>query len=226
MGTNTLFTGARITAATASSCLRRLAFLLLIASTSVLAQTLDANVKAVGQCVAAIHQRNECQPWVSMKNVRQVDRRVDRGTAVVIADIDLRVLKSFDATGSQVALQCTGTYWSMAPEKVRSLPSPLGIGAGFLVGQELKVRKAFVFQKFESGWRCATAELIPLEQAFYMNNKPTAADLAPPPPPAAPNCGGDNLPCGSQCYNPNAGQVCSGGQVICTPEGKRNLLCW
>lgn len=227
MKEKTLFTGAGITVTTARSRLQRLASVLLIASTSVAAQTRDADVNTVGQCVAAIQQRYECQPWVSVQDVRQIDRRVDRdqGSAVVIAEIDLRVLKTFDATESQVTRQCTGTRWGMAREKVRSLPGTFGFGRSFLVGQELMVRKSFLFQKFESGWRCATTDFGPLEAAFYTNNKPTAADLAPPPP-VAPNCTGDNLRCGYRCYNPKSGQACSGGQVICTPEGKRNLVCW
>jgi hypothetical protein len=42
---------------------------------------------------------------------------------------------------------------------------------------------------------------------------------------AVPDCAGDNLPCGNRCYNPLSGQACSNGNVICTPEGRRNLLC-
>lgn len=185
------------------------------------AQTPDADVNAVRQCVAVIEQQNQCGRFVSVTNVKQVDRRVTPGSATVIEEISLDVLEPFFGQ-SAAAYNCTGWGWTMNPAQVRATDG-LG-GRFFLVGQKLKVQATFEFQKFESGWRCA-ANRLAVTDAYYMNNQPSAADLASKPRPA-PICAGDNIRCGDRCFNPNSGQACNNGNVVCTPVGKRNLLCF
>src|SRR3990172_3563904 len=146
--------------------MKRLTYLLLLASTLGWAQTKDVDEGAARQCVIAINFRTGCQEWVSA-SVSLVDRRVDQraGRAVAIAHVDFQVLKSFDGMGSAVARRCTGTHWDMDQKRVHVKE---GIGGYFFYqGQMLVVRKRLEFEKFESGWRCGTAEMAPIEQSSY-----------------------------------------------------------
>lgn len=151
--------------------MRRWVSLLLIMSTSAAAQTRDAGVEAVQQCLAVIQQQNQCSPFITVQSVKQVDRQINGTAATVIAEINLTVTQSFGGQGP-LARACTGTEWNMNPSQVRaSTPDPRF--AYFLVGQVLQVHPSFGFQKFESGWRCSTTNLnSPGATAYYMNNRP------------------------------------------------------
>jgi len=140
----------------------------------VVAQTRDVNVDAARQCIASIQQNYGCKSWVSIQAVRQIDRRVvqAQGAAIVIAEMDLKVLQGFDGAASPAAQHCTGTYWDMDPTKVRSNGQGGVFGSYFLVGQLLRVQKQVEFQKFDSGWRCATTDLYPILKSSYLNNHP------------------------------------------------------
>lgn len=146
--------------------MRQLCYFLLMVSTSVAAQTKAVDVDAVRQCILNIEQQNECEHWVAVQDVRKKDRRVSDGTATVITEIDLKVLKSF-YVGSPVANSCTGKGWS--PGGIIRTNDTM-MGSYFLVGQELMVTKDFEFQKFESGWRCVTTTLSPVSVGNYLNN--------------------------------------------------------
>jgi len=150
---------------------RRLVSLILIASTSVIAQTRDADVDAVRQCVTTIQQGQGCQSWVSVQAVRQIDRRIveSQGTATVIAEIDLKVLQTFDGNMSEVTGKCTGTGWKMDPSRSVQMFG----GLGFPVGQGLRVQKEFEFHKFDSGWRCATTNMRPISKGNFVDIVPT-----------------------------------------------------
>jgi invasion protein IalB len=133
------------------------------------------DVAAVRQCLASFYP-NTCGGAVTMTNIRQVDRRVTASDATVIAEIDFSVQQGF-AGCSPNALNCTGTCWDMDPAKVRSeqmntgLPLPMpdaGQDHAFFIGQGLRIRKNFEFQKYESGWRCVTKALQPVDGAFYL----------------------------------------------------------
>ena len=133
------------------------------------------DVAAVRQCLALFYP-NTCGGPVAMTNVRQVDRRITATDATVIAEIDFSVQQGF-AGCSPNALNCTGTCWDMDSAKVRSeqmntgLPIPMpdaGQDHAFIVGQGLRIRKNFEFQKYESGWRCVTKSLQPVDGAFYL----------------------------------------------------------
>lgn len=148
-----------------------LSFILLSAGGCSVTEPQAPDAAAVRQCVQAIQQQNGCTQFFSVKNVRLTDKRVDKASATVIAEVDITVLQEISARdplfSSPIPARCTGTYWDLDPKKVLSSPRD---HACFLVGQELRVVKAFEFQKYESGWRCMSTEMAPISAAFYQNN--------------------------------------------------------
>jgi hypothetical protein len=136
------------------------------------------DIAAVKQCMASFYP-NTCGGPVTVTDMRQVDRRITPTDATVIAEIDFRVENGF-AGCSPNAVNCTGTCWDMDPTKVRSQQANTGMllvpmpNANqenfFLVGQGLRIRKSFEFQKYESGWRCSTKALQPVDGAFYLGS--------------------------------------------------------
>ena len=59
-----------------------------------------------------------------------------------------------------IASSCTGMCWSEKPGQEK--PSWV-IREGFSVARKLRIEKAFAFQKTDSGWRCNTPALQPVD---------------------------------------------------------------
>jgi len=121
------------------------------------------------QCVrAALASANQCSGFLTIDGIRQIDRRADQGSAEVIMEVDFTVAKSFEAC-SPIAAACTGTCWKQNTN-VQYQTSNFGVGENyFKVGARLRSHKSFIFQKFESGWRCQTKTLQPVSESFFLN---------------------------------------------------------
>ena len=114
---------------------------------------------AVDLCVAQIHSANTCDDFLTVSRVFQIDNEVAEQSALVTAEVEMIVLSPF-AVCSPVASSCTGTCWDLKSGK--AMPSP-GSRDSFPVSYGLKVEKAFAFQKTDSGWRCKTTTLQPVD---------------------------------------------------------------
>lgn len=137
----------------------------------------DPDLAAVRACFDSIMSSVDCGGWLQVDDIRKVDRRISPNEAVVISEIDFTVLRSFSGN-SQISYYCTGTEWDMDPKKVESIGSGLpmiGLIPGsekenrFLVGQKLRVRKNFSYQKYESGWRCTDRAMAPVDAGYYLS---------------------------------------------------------
>lgn len=142
------------------------------------AQTQGPTENLAQQCIADVQSRNNCRN-TNLQTVRIVDRRVTPSEAEVIVEVDLNVSSGFDGSCSQASLICTGTCWDMDPAKVAVKSGDFG-SKYFFPGQGLRVHKSLLFQKWESGWRCATTDMKPVTAAFYLKSNITV----PPPVPA------------------------------------------
>jgi len=69
------------------------------------------------------------------------------------------VLSPF-AVCSPVASSCTGTCWDLKSGKISASP---GSRESIPVAHRLRIEKAFAFQKSDSGWRCDTKALQPVD---------------------------------------------------------------
>ena len=151
----------------------------------------------VRQCAQEIFQRaagGQCARGFSLESVKKVDARQTSSEAFVIADIDFRVKQQVGGT-SQGTRQCTGTGWR--GEVKNPYPSNTGqwfmfqsqadMDGGYLEpGRGLRIRKKFKFEHWESGWRCAEAEMGPIDQTWFINAPaPSTAPLGSVNAPAA-----------------------------------------
>ena len=107
----------------------------------------------VDLCVAQIHSANTCHDFLRVSRVFEIDSEVAEHSALVTAEVEMIVLSPF-ALCSPIASSCTGMCWAT--------PSP-AIREGFSVARKLRIEKAFAFQKTDSGWRCNTPALQPVD---------------------------------------------------------------
>ena len=107
----------------------------------------------VDLCVAQIHSANTCHDFLRVSRVFEIDSEVAEHSALVTAEVEMIVLSPF-ALCSPIASSCTGMCWAS--------PSP-AIREGFSVARKLRIEKAFAFQKTDSGWRCNTPALQPVD---------------------------------------------------------------
>jgi uncharacterized protein YecT (DUF1311 family) len=117
------------------------------------------NADAVDLCVAQIHSANTCGDFLAVNRIFTIDRDETENSAEVIAEIEMVVLSPFTAC-SPIASSCTGACWDLRSGKPK--PSP-GSREEFLVGYRVRVEKSFSFQKADSGWRCDSSTLQPVE---------------------------------------------------------------
>jgi uncharacterized protein YecT (DUF1311 family) len=107
----------------------------------------------VDLCVAQIHAANACHDFLRVSRVFEIDSEVAEQNALVTAEVEMIVLSPF-ALCSPIASSCTGMCWAK--------PSPAS-REGFSVARKLRIEKAFAFQKTDSGWRCDTPALQPVD---------------------------------------------------------------
>jgi uncharacterized protein YecT (DUF1311 family) len=114
---------------------------------------------AVDLCVAQIHAANACETFLTVSRVLQLDNEVADQSALVTAEVEMVVLSPF-AVCSPIASSCTGTCWD--PKSGKPDPATKSRDS-FTVAHRLKVEKAFAFQKADTGWRCNTTSLQPID---------------------------------------------------------------
>jgi uncharacterized protein YecT (DUF1311 family) len=123
------------------------------------------NADAVDLCVAQIYSANNCDNFLRVSRVFQIDTEVSDREALVIAEVEMVVLSPF-AVCSPVASSCTGACWDV---KGQAKSSPAS-RESFAVTNRLRIEKSFTFQKTDGGgWRCGTAELKPVEVGTTVN---------------------------------------------------------
>ncbi len=121
---------------------------------------------AVDLCVAQIHSANTCDDFLRVSRVFQIDTEVSEREALVIAEVEMVVLSPF-AICSPVASNCTGACWDLKAGQIKSSPPSR---ESFSIANRLRIEKSFTFQKVDSGgWRCANAELQPVEVGTTVN---------------------------------------------------------
>jgi uncharacterized protein YecT (DUF1311 family) len=113
----------------------------------------------VDLCVAQIHSANACHDFLRVNRVFEIDSEIAEQSALVTAEVEMIVLAPF-AVCSPIASSCTGMCWSDKPGQAK--PSWV-IREGFSVARKLRIEKAFAFQKTDSGWRCNTPALQPVD---------------------------------------------------------------
>jgi uncharacterized protein YecT (DUF1311 family) len=117
------------------------------------------NADAVDVCVGQIHSANSCDNFLRVSRVFQIDSKTDERNALVTAEVEMIVLSPF-AVCSPVASNCTGTCWDLKSGKINASP---GSRDSIPVAHRLRIGKAFAFQKSDSGWRCDTNALQPVD---------------------------------------------------------------
>ena len=114
---------------------------------------------AVDLCVAQIHSANGCDNFLTVSEVLQIDNEVAEQSALVTAAVEMIVLSPF-AVCSPIASSCTGTCWDPKTGK----PSAAFASRDTLaVAHRVQIGKTFAFQKTNTGWRCGTTSLQPLD---------------------------------------------------------------
>jgi uncharacterized protein YecT (DUF1311 family) len=114
---------------------------------------------AVDLCVAQIHSANSCGDFLRVSRIIQIDTEVSAEQALVTAEVEMKVLSPF-AVCSPVAASCTGTCWDLRTGQAKSQP---GSRDSLPIAHRLRIEKSFSFQKTDSGWRCNTPALQPIE---------------------------------------------------------------
>lgn len=114
---------------------------------------------AVDLCVAQIHAANTCGDFLRVSRIIQIDTEVSAEQALVTAEVEMKVLSPF-AVCSPIASGCTGTCWDVRSGQAKSAP---GSRDSLPVAHRLRIEKSFAFQKTDSGWRCNTPALQPIE---------------------------------------------------------------
>lgn len=179
-----------LTSRVISSCLGCGVTLIVMACFAVSANAAPVGEAEVKQCVQDILQRSgggACSNYFSLESVKKVDARETSNKAFVIADVTFRV-KQRVGGASQAANVCTGSEWSVKTKN----PYPPNTGAWFMYqsqadmeggylepGWQLKVRKTFKFEHWESGWRCAATQMIPLDLIWPINATQASSVPAP-----------------------------------------------
>ena len=114
---------------------------------------------AVDLCVMQIHSANSCDNFLRVSRVFQIDNEMDERKALVTAEVEMVVLSPF-AVCSPVASNCTGTCWDLKSGKANASP---GSRDSISVAHRLRIQRAFAFQKSDSGWRCDTTAMQPVD---------------------------------------------------------------
>ncbi len=123
---------------------------------------------AVDLCVAHIHAANACENFLTVSRVFQIDKQEAEQTALVTAEVEMIVLSPFSVC-SPIASNCTGTCWD--PKSGRPNPTP-GSRDSFSVTHRVKIKKAFAFQRTDSGtWRCNTSSLQPVVSGVAVSGR-------------------------------------------------------
>jgi uncharacterized protein YecT (DUF1311 family) len=114
---------------------------------------------AVDLCVAQIHSANTCHDFLRVGRVFEIDSEVAEKSALVTAEVEMIVLSPFGLCSS-IASSCTGMCWDVKEGEAK--PSWV-TREGFAIARKLRIEKAFAFQKTDSGWRCNTPALQPVD---------------------------------------------------------------
>jgi len=112
----------------------------------------------VDLCVAQIHSANTCHD-LRVNRVFEIDSEVAEQSALVTAEVEMIVLSPFGLC-SPIASGCTGMCWDVKEGEAK--PSWV-TREGFAIARKLRIEKAFAFQKTDSGWRCNTPALQPVD---------------------------------------------------------------
>jgi uncharacterized protein YecT (DUF1311 family) len=113
----------------------------------------------VDLCVAQIHSANTCHDFLRVNRVFEIDSEVAEQSALVTAEVEMIVLSPFGLC-SPIASGCTGMCWDVKEGEAK--PSWV-TREGFAIARKLRIEKAFAFQKTDSGWRCNTPALQPVD---------------------------------------------------------------
>ena len=99
--------------------------------------------------LSQVAQKRRCDEFLKLGEVRRLDT-ASRGKGVMesTAELELEVTQRLHGQ-SRIAKQCTGTDFK-------------GREALLLAGDRLRLKKVFRFERYESGWRCTTAEMAPI----------------------------------------------------------------
>lgn len=120
---------------------------------------------SINQCVQQILSRNRCGPFLAVKAIRKLSNRGAGNNAVLVAEIDFETIQEFEVR-STIATNCTGTWWKEDPRVTRRQFSFPEVKHFVKAGQVLTLRKTFVFQRNDFGWRCEVPSMKPVEDAF------------------------------------------------------------
>jgi hypothetical protein len=124
---------------------------------------LDQN--ALGDCIQQIMMRNQCPPYLTIKEIKQLETRGQSDAPVVVAEIELESVQEFEVR-SDIASNCTGTWWKEDPQYTRYQFSFPEAKYFVKVGQHLTIRKTFPFKRNDFGWRCQVQSMKPIDDAF------------------------------------------------------------
>lgn len=119
---------------------------------------------ALSQCMQQLFSRNQCGPYLLVKEIRELSKRGGGNDSVLVAEIDMETIQEFEVR-SDTAVNCTGTWWREDPEFTRHQLSFPESKYFVKIGQILTLRKTFVFQKNDFGWRCQVQTMKPVENA-------------------------------------------------------------
>ena len=120
---------------------------------------------AVDLCVAQIHSTGSCGNFLAVHRILQINSELDGDSAEVMAEIEMVVLSPFTAC-SPIASSCTGTCWDLRSGRPKSTP---GSREQFQVGYRVRIEKPFAFQKNDSGWRCGSTAMQPVEVGLALS---------------------------------------------------------
>ena len=126
--------------------------------------TASPDKNALSQCMQQILSRNQCGPYLVVKDIRQLSKRGAGNDAVLVAEVDMETIQEFEVR-SDTAINCTGTWWREDPQFTRHQLSFPESKYFVKVGQLLTLRKTFTFQKNDFGWRCQVQSMKPVENA-------------------------------------------------------------
>jgi hypothetical protein len=98
--------------------------------------------------------------------VRQVSRRLTEGDVEVTAEVDMESTQEFEIR-SDIASNCTGTWWNEDPKFTRHQVRLFESKFFVKTGQNITLRKVFMFRKSGSGWRCDVQSIKPVEDVFF-----------------------------------------------------------
>ena len=81
---------------------------------------------AITECLQQILVRNQCQSYLTVKDIRPVTARGQSDDYVMFAEIEMESIQEFEVR-SDIAQNCTGTWWKEDPKFTRyqfSFPKP------------------------------------------------------------------------------------------------------